>query len=312
LLGRALAQADTLVRVTNSSDQNANDSVNWARLGPDGTEIGVGFNIKSLLGFAVVGSFAGLSGASLTAAECPASPCSWGGGTKGSTPFNAGDLVIWTANAGSGGNGPLTFHLPREISGAGALIQEDAPGRYTAQISAFNGKTMLGSFRKTSDRRGDPIYIGVIDNSGPNISKVIFSVISTTNPVGDVTDFAIDTLLLRGPGLPKLRLNPPQGEFGGVKVRHAKDMNFQLKNRAQRPGPSITISSVQIAGSSEFVIVNSKTTCIGRTVLAPKDQCHVDVEFSPAGIGVRTPAILKIDDNAAYAPQTIPLSGHGK
>jgi hypothetical protein len=146
-----------------------------------------------------VGSFAGSTPTSLIAVVCADSPCSWGHGTSGSTPFSAGDSLIWTADGGNSGNGPVTLSLGTSVSGAGALLQEDAPGMFTAKIQVFNGATSLGSFSESSDVNGDPIYIGVKDTSGANINKVIFSVTSTTGAGGDITDFAIDALRLNKP-----------------------------------------------------------------------------------------------------------------
>jgi hypothetical protein len=304
------AQADTLTEITSPSAQNANDSVKWGQLGGDATALGTSFSATSVLGFSLAGRFAGTAQASLIAAACPASPCSWGGGTAGSTPFGAGDLLIWTA-ARSSGNGPLIFHLAPQVSGAGVLIQEDAPGQFTAQIEVFNGTTLLHAFSEPSDANGDPIYIGVIDTSGANINKVVFSISSTTNPVGDITDFALGTLLLRTPGGAVLHYSPSQGKFGRVKVDRIKHMKFHLRNRAHKSSPSITISAVEVKGSPEFSILSSKTTCIAGTVLAPKHQCHVDVQFEPVSPGLPS-ATLSIEDDAANAPQMIPLSGKGR
>jgi hypothetical protein len=286
--------------------------IKWSQLGGDAARLGTNFIVTSMLGFDAAGSFATFTGPSLVVAECPSSPCSWGGGNGGSTPFSAGDLLIWTSNSESGANGPLIFELSPAVSGAGALIQEDAPGQFTAQIEVFNGQTLLGSFKEQSDTAGDPIYIGVIDSSGTNINKVILSIISTANPAGDVTDFALDSLLLRSEGRPLLQHHPRQGKFGAVKLGHVKAIKFHLRNRAHRLGPSITISGVVATDFPEFSILSSKTTCLVGTVLAPKRGCVIDVEFKPQGIGRRPPATLTIDDDAQNAPQIIPLTGKGK
>ena len=83
------------------------------------------------------------------------------------------------------------------MSGAGAFIQSDGPAQFTANIQAFNGGTSLGSFPVTSDPSGDATFIGVLDSTAANITKVTFSVTSCT---GDCTDFAIDTVSLKVPG----------------------------------------------------------------------------------------------------------------
>jgi hypothetical protein len=308
----SVAQADSLIEVTSLSAQGATDSVKWSQLGADATSLGTTFSATSRIGIPVAGSFAGATPTSVVAAACAASPCSWGGGTQGPTPFGAGDGLIWTADAGASGNGPLTLHLGAHVSGAGALIQEDAPGQFVAQIDVFDGDTPLGSFSEDSDGNGDAIYIGVIDTSGANINKVVFSIKSTTNPAGDVTDFAIDTLLLRSTGPPTLIFRPKRGRFGKVKVGHSKALKFFLSNGGDLQEGSITISEVNVTDSSEFSIVSSKTTCIKGTVLIPQHRCIVDVRFTPMGKGRQPPATLMIADDANNAPQNIPLSGKGK
>ena len=129
----------------------------------------------------------GLTGAnSLTSVVCRATPCSWTG-----TGFPSGDTLIWTSDAGSGGNGPLTLTFAQGVSGAGALIQADGAGPFTAQIQAYNGPTLLGSFSVASDANGDATYIGVSDQTGPNITSITFSL---TSCGGVCTDFAVDSV----------------------------------------------------------------------------------------------------------------------
>ncbi len=75
----------------------------------------------------------------------------------------------------------------------GTAIQTDAPGAFTVQIDVYNGETLLGSLSEDSDASGNALFIGVIDQDGPNITKLIVSV---PRCVGDCTDFALGTLYL--------------------------------------------------------------------------------------------------------------------
>jgi hypothetical protein len=179
--------ADTLVLETSPTGQGANDSVLWSQLGADATTLGSSFAGKSAQGVTATVTLAGAN--SLTAVVCPASPCSWS-----ATGLTANDTLIWASNTGNGGNGPLTLSFSTPVSGAGASIQANAPGQFTAQIQAFNGSTSLGSFTEKSDTNGDAIYIGVLDQTGANITKVVFS-ITSCGPLDSsgCTDFAIDT-----------------------------------------------------------------------------------------------------------------------
>ena len=87
-----------------------------------------------------------------------------------------------------GGDGQSTFALPDLRGriplhfGTGFTLAEtggvETITLTVQQIQAFNGTTSLGSFPVTSDATGDPIYIGVLDNAGPNVTSVIFSLTS--------------------------------------------------------------------------------------------------------------------------------------
>src|SRR6267154_949120 len=181
-----VARADSLVLVTSQASQGANDSVLWSQLGADGTTLGSAAAATSTRGSSVTLSLAGSN--SLVSVTCPASPCSWTG-----AGFTAGDSLIWTSDTGNGGNGPLTLNFSRGVSGVGALIQADRPGQFTAQIQALNGATSLGSFTVASNANGDAAYIGVLDQSGANITSIVFSLMICA---GTCTDFAIDTVNL--------------------------------------------------------------------------------------------------------------------
>ncbi|HVN63294.1 MAG TPA: hypothetical protein VMT58_01560, partial [Candidatus Binataceae bacterium] len=156
------ARADSLAMVTSVGAQGANDTVNWSQVGPDAMSVATSFGAASAGGISITISLAGSSPTSLISVVCPAAECSWSGGKAGSTPFTAGDSLIWTADGGSSGNGPITMLFGSKAGGAGALIQADGPAQFTAKIQAFTGATSLGSFTEASDASGDPVYIGVI------------------------------------------------------------------------------------------------------------------------------------------------------
>src|SRR5258708_35489900 len=106
----------------------------------------------------------------LVATECPELFGSWK-----AVVFNAGDALVWTSDLGNGGNGTLTLGVSPSVSGVGAFIQADGPSQFTAQVQVFSGATSLGSFPVTSNTNGDAAYVGVIDQTGANISSAVFS-----------------------------------------------------------------------------------------------------------------------------------------
>jgi hypothetical protein len=130
--------------------------------------------------------------------ECAAAPsCTWTGGTGGTTPFAAGDTLLWSFD-GSNYNGPLSLSFPIAATGAGLLIQSEYPGQFTAQIQV-GATTFVGTttFTEQSDVNGDPIFIGVGGLGGATFSSVTLSLTACTGSC-PLTDFAVDTLYTSG------------------------------------------------------------------------------------------------------------------
>ena len=194
LCAAALARADSVSLVGSMGALGADDSVEWSQLGADATDLPASFGFTSSKGLSGTVSLMGPH--SLVSVVCPAGPaCSWNPGAGG-TGFGADDSVVWTADAGNGGNGPLTLKFTSgSVSGVGVMIQADGPSKFTVMIQPFAGSTSLGGpFSATSDAGGDASFVGVLDSSGANISSVVLSISSCE---GNCGDFAIDSLLLR-------------------------------------------------------------------------------------------------------------------
>ena len=188
------ARADSVAVVTSLGGLSANDTIVWSNLGADATDLLATPPFTSTHG--LTGSVTLAGPHSLVAVVCPETLCSWN--LAGLSGFSTGDSLIWTADTGNSGNGPLTVNFTsKSVSGAGAFIQSDGPAQFTANIQAFNGGTSLGTFPVASDVNGDATFIGVLDSTAANITKVTFSLTSCT---GDCTDFAIDTVSLNVPG----------------------------------------------------------------------------------------------------------------
>jgi hypothetical protein len=191
LFATTATRADTLVQVTSQAGQGATDSISWKQLGGDQSLLAASFSAKSATGITHLANLAGAdSVVSLVCSPTPAN-CSWTHGTG----FANGDSLIWTSDSGNGGNGPLTLSFSTPMAGAGALIQANTPGLFTAKIEAFNGATSLGSFTVTSDTNGDAVYIGLKDQTAANITSVVFS-LTTCAGTCTATDFGIDTVFL--------------------------------------------------------------------------------------------------------------------
>ena len=292
------AWADNVVLVTSRTGQGANDFVLWSQLGADATLLGSSFNATSVGGVAVSGTLANVN--SVISVVCAASPCSWTG-----SGFAPTDSLLWTSDAGNSGNGPVTLVFGTSITGAGALIQANAPGQFTAQIQAFNGANILGTFTVTSDVAGDATYIGVQDQTGANITKVVFS-ITTCAPVdsSSCTDFAIDTVNLNsGAALPSFS---PRSLFFGTQLVGATSAPSVVV-MANIGGAFLSINSIGTLGanSGDFGISQSCPN-----PLAPGGICQLNVTFTPTAAGPRKSSI-GINSSAGGNLPAIILTGVG-
>ena len=298
------AWSDTITGVSSKASQGSNDSVLWSQLGADATVLAASAKATSGTGVAVNVAFAGAN--SLASAVCAAAPtCSWSG-----TGFAAGDRIIWTADAAAGGTGPVSLSFGTSVSGAGALIQADEPGQFTAQIQAFNGSTLLGSFSVTSNATGDAVYLGILDQTGANITSVTFSLTACGSADASCvrSDFGLDTVFLNvgsGSGT-SVSLTPTILNFGAVAVGVTSAVQrVTLKNTGTA---ALAISSIAITGTNSTEFVKTATTC--GASLAVKAACTISVAFKPAATGARSAAI-SIADNGSGSPQQVPLSGTG-
>ena len=189
LLAATAVWADAVVEVTSQSGLGPDSSISWLQLGADQTQVPASASVVSNHGLSATVTLAGAN--SVVSVVCALAPplstnCSWNG-----AGFTAGDSLLWTTNAFGGGNGPVTVTFASGVIGAGALLQSDVPGPFTASIEAFNGGTSLGTFTEASDGSGDAIYLGLKDNTGANITSVVYSLTACASLCAD---FAVDAV----------------------------------------------------------------------------------------------------------------------
>ena len=297
LMGVTGAQADTLQQITSSSAQGANDSLAWSQKGADGTVLAASFTASTATANSVTVSMGATN--SVISVVCSATPCSWTG-----TGFTAGHSLLWSSDAGNGGSGPVTLAFSKSVSGAGALVQADLPGAFTGEIQVYNGATLLATYTVASDAAGDPVYLGALDQSGPNINKVVFSL---TTCASLCTDFGVDTVNVNTvTAAPAVTLTPTSLAFASTLVGSTTAaQTVTIKNSG---AATLNLTSETITGTNATSFIKSATTC-GAT-LAAAATCTVSVEFKPAAAGALS-ALLSIADNASGSPQSVTLTGTG-
>ena len=178
LVAFTAAQADVIVLVTSPVGSN---TVDWSSIG-----LPVGTQLHAFVGFSAGGDTATASVANPTSnkARIIQEGTNWNG------DFNAGEWGIRTRN-----HGPLTVSFGNSYNMVGAFFQPNIFGSFTVTLDAFNGSTLLGSVTESGTSTSTPgtaLFIGALDKTGPHITKVVFSEVSTTNP----NDFAIATMYL--------------------------------------------------------------------------------------------------------------------
>jgi hypothetical protein len=183
----AIAPAQASVLFVNSrAGLGANDSVDWAQLGPDRTVLSNPFTATSSGGLGVTGQFTGGSG------ELRTQSASWAGN------FAIGDAVLYAWD-GNGGIGPLTLTFANAVSGVGAQIMADYYGRFTGSIEAFDSfNNSLGLFSNLSgvsngDADNSAVFWG-ISSTNSDIKSIVFN---ASDDFGDgPNDFTINQLSL--------------------------------------------------------------------------------------------------------------------
>jgi hypothetical protein len=170
--------------VTSPTALAPNDSIDWGQLGPDSTSLPSSTAVTSATGLVATVSTADPTGL-LRVDE----GLSWIGN------FTISDHLI-TNNQTS--YFPLTIGFASPVSGAGAQIQLDNAGPFTATITAFSGTNSLGTFTEnglsTALEDGSAIFIGVSDTKA-EITSIVFGI---DDPPAVSGDFAINSLLIRG------------------------------------------------------------------------------------------------------------------
>jgi hypothetical protein len=188
--GFAVCQAG-IIPVTSRAALAANDYVDWGEIGaPGNSYVPNPLSVTSADGSTVmVTKPAEQFHFLVQAAPGQSFPPYWGGN------FAPGDNLLTTEGPGDATNpGPMTIQFATPVYGAGAQIQTNDGGAFTARISALDNKgDILGyvteSGTSNGNRNGSAIFLGILSDTA-NIAAVRFSI--DQFPPGQDTDFAIN------------------------------------------------------------------------------------------------------------------------
>jgi len=185
VIGAVRAPAGAVL-VTSKNALAPADSIDWGRLGPDSTSLPSTTAVTSPNGLSATASTGDPTG--LVRVD---EGLSWVGN------FTSGDHLISNVTFSSY---PLTLEFANPVRGAGAQIQLDRNGPFTATIQAFSGNTSLGTFAEdglsTTSQDGSAIFIGVLD-SRAEITSIVFGMEAPPTFQGD---FALSSLLINTSG----------------------------------------------------------------------------------------------------------------
>jgi hypothetical protein len=151
--------------------------------------------------------------------------------------FAVGDKALWTGYDPSPlayHNGPMTIVFSNPVFGAGAQIQANEPGTFTATIEAYDSAdASLGLFIANGNwntkRDNSAIFIGIKSDTA-NIGKLVFNVTQVTPaPFKGDLGFAINRLDLVDTGISPAN---PSIQSGATNVSIRPQLAWQAVNGA--------------------------------------------------------------------------------
>lgn len=182
LLCVAYAHAQVTL-VTDRSNLNANDCVDWGVLGPVYTSLSNPTALTSNGGVAIQAEVVE-PGLMLRLDQS----AGWDG------CFTPGDRLLYTGYE----QGPLVITFGQPVISVGSQIQWNGLGAYTARITAYDGAdNPLGYVTRDGlsnfDGDGTALFIGVADSNGlPSIQRIVFSLENVPNRSKDFTINQLD------------------------------------------------------------------------------------------------------------------------
>lgn len=174
------------------------DIIDWAQFGPPQTQFNTSHDFVS------TGGHTGTLILSPNQMGITQEQCCIGVSGLWDGNFTPGDIVADTQNI-VGTTMTLAFHTP--VRTAGAQIQWNSLGDFTAEIEAFSGNHLLASFTEAgqgnySSANGSAIFLGVTDDV-PEITSIVFEMVCPGGSNPGCYGFGIDEVSISGVPVPE-------------------------------------------------------------------------------------------------------------
>jgi hypothetical protein len=230
--------------------------------------------------------------------------------------------VAFTAN-----NSPLVVTL----SGTGVLAAAVSPTSLDFGNVAVNATSAMQTFTLTNNQQVGLNFSSIIPTGPFTVttttttcavgtpvapgSSCIIGIVYKPTTVGTtiggqitISDDATNTpqvVSLAGVGVVPVTLNPPNLDFGSVEITNPTVKNLTLTNNQ-----SILLNMASVTGFPAGFALNSATTCVAGTPVAPGGSCVIAISVTPTAVGP-IGGTITVNDDANTTPQSFGVSATG-
>jgi hypothetical protein len=245
-------------------------------------------------------------------------------GLKTLTATYAGDANFLTSTSAGVSHvvgGPVAFVSPTSLVFANQLLNTTSPIQTATLQNLGNGTLTINSITITGANAGDfprtTTCGATLAAGGSCLIRVRF------RPTAVGARSATVAISSNDPLNPNLSVAlSGTGVTAAVASLSPTSLTFPAQTRGTTSAPQavtltntggapLVISGIAIGGGNANNFAQTNTCLIGGAGLAAGASCTINVTFTPTRIGART-SNLRVFDNAAGSPQSVPLRGTGQ